>query len=120
VRYTGRSVILSGWVGRLAGGSLTRIFLVTLPAAALLSAPTHHVTVTAIMLPVMLALAAEHKIAPSKLLMPVTIASSLGTTITILGAPSFLVSSELLRQAGRPGLGVVSIAPIGLVLTVMG
>jgi di/tricarboxylate transporter len=57
---------------------------------------------------------------PSKLLMPVAIASSLGTTITILGAPSFLVSSELLRQAGREGLGVFSVAPIGLALTVLG
>jgi len=56
----------------------------------------------------------------SRLLMPMAIASSLGTTITILGAPSFLVSSELLRQAGRAGLGVFSIAPIGIVLTLVG
>src|SRR5207253_383932 len=41
-------------------------------------------------------------------------------TITILGAPSFLVSSELLRQAGRPGLGVFSVAPLGIALTLIG
>jgi di/tricarboxylate transporter len=52
--------------------------------------------------------------------MPMAIASSLGTTITVLGAPSFLVSSELLRQAGRSGLSVFSIAPIGIPLTLIG
>lgn len=114
---TGLSDILSSWVSRAAGGNLTRTLLICMPAAALMSAPTHHVTVTAIFLSVMLALSREHHIPPSKLLLPVTVASSVGTTITILGAPSFLVSSELLKQAGRPGLGVLSIAPIGLVLT---
>lgn len=119
-RLTGLSDVLSAWIGRLSGGSLARILLVSMPAAALLSAPTHHVTVTAIMLPVMLALGAERSIPASKLLMPVTIASSLGTTITTLGAPSFLISSQLLQQAGRPGLPILSVAPIGLALTAVG
>jgi di/tricarboxylate transporter len=52
--------------------------------------------------------------------MPLSFAASLGTTITIIGAPAFLIASESLRQAGRPGLGLFSIAPIGLALSAVG
>ena len=120
LQHTGVSDQIGQWISRQAGGGLTRVLAVLMPAAALASAFTHHVSITAAMLPVTIGLARERKVPASKLLMPMAIASSLGTTITILGAPSFLVSSELLRQAGRPGLGVFSIAPIGLSLTLVG
>jgi di/tricarboxylate transporter len=87
---------------------------------AALSAFTHHLTTTAIMLPVTLNLSRERKIPPSKLLMPLSFAASLGTTITIIGAPAFLIASGVLRQSGRPGLGIFSIAPVGLALTAAG
>jgi di/tricarboxylate transporter len=91
-----------------------------MPAVALLSAFTHHLTTTAVMLPVTLDLAREKDLPPSRLLMPLSFAASLGTTITIIGAPAFLIASAELRQAGRPGLGIFSIAPIGLTLSLVG
>src|SRR5205807_3742938 len=120
LQTTGLAELGGRLVGNFAGTHMLRMLAVLMPAVALASAFTHHVTITAVMLPITLSLARERHIAASKLLMPVAIASSLGTTITILGAPSFLVSGELLRQAGRPGLGVFSIAPLGIVLTVVG
>jgi di/tricarboxylate transporter len=120
LQTTGLSDMAGRLISNLAGSGLTRMLAVLMPTVAIASAFTHHVTITAVMLPVTLSLARERQISPSKLLMPVAIASSLGTTITILGAPSFLVSSELLRQAGRPGLGVFSIAPLGIALTLIG
>src|SRR2546421_12982808 len=56
----------------------------------------------------------------SKLLMPMSFAASLGTTITIIGAPAFLIASTVLQRSGGSGLGIFSIAPIGLSLTVAG
>jgi di/tricarboxylate transporter len=120
LQTTGLSDMAGRVIGRLAGNSMARMLAVIMPAVALASAFTHHVMITGVMLPITLSMARERQMPPSKLLMPMAIASSLGTTITILGAPSFLVSSELLRQAGRPGLGVFSIAPIGIVLTLLG
>jgi di/tricarboxylate transporter len=111
---------LGAWVARAAGGSYTRVLGVITVAVALLSAFTHHVTMTAVMLPATLKLGREHDIPPSKLLMPMSFAASLGTTITIIGAPAFLIASAVLQQAGRPGLGLFSIAPIGLALTAVG
>lgn len=120
LHLTGLSDTLGSWIGRLAGRSYNRAIAVIMPSVALLSAFTHHVTTTAIMVPVTLDLARERDIPASKLLMPLSFAASLGTTITIIGAPAFLIASSVLRQAGRPGLGVFSIAPIGLCLSLLG
>ena len=117
---TGVAESLGRLIGRWAGDSWPRAISVIMPAVALLSAFTHHVTTTAVMLPVTLDLAREKAIPASKLLMPLSFAASLGTTITIIGAPAFLIASEALRQAGRPGLGLFSIAPIGLALSALG
>ena len=120
LHHTGLSDTIGGWIGRLAGRSVTRSVGVIMPSVALLSAFTHHLTTTAVMLPVTLSLCRERGIPPSKLLMPLSFAASLGTTITIIGAPAFLLASGVLQQFGRPGLGIFSIAPIGLALSFAG
>ncbi len=120
LHQTGLSETVGRWIGRLAGGGYGRVLGVLMPSVALLSAFTHHLTTTAMMLPVTLNLSRERAIAPSKLLMPLSFAASLGTTITIIGAPAFIIASGVLQQAGRPGLGILSIAPIGLALSVVG
>ena len=118
--HTGLSERLGNWIKRLAGNSLERAVAVVMPSVALLSAFTHHVTITALMLPPMLKLSRENDIPASKLLMPLSFAASLGTAITIIGAPAFLIADGLLKQADRPGLGVFSIAPIGLSISLAG
>jgi di/tricarboxylate transporter len=120
LHHTGVSDTLGRWIGRLAGAGLARAVAVIMPSVALMSAFTHHVTTTAIMLPVTLDLARTRKIPASRLLMPLSFAASLGTTITIIGAPAFLIASQALREAGQPGLGIFSIAPIGLALSAAG
>ncbi len=120
MRRTGLSDTLGSLIARTARGGTAGLLAVVMPAVALLSAFTHHLTLTAVMLPVALGMSRERKIPPSKLLMPISFAASLGTTITIIGAPAFLIADEVLRKAGRPGLGIFSIAPIGLALAAAG
>ena len=118
--HTGMSERLGNWIKRLAGKSFSRIILVVMPSVALLSAFTGHVALTAIMLPIILTLSRENEISPSKLLIPMAFAASLGTAIALIGAPAFLVTNGLLRQAGHNPLGIFSIAPIGLVISLAG
>jgi di/tricarboxylate transporter len=118
--HTGLSGRLGAWIKQLAGKSLERAIGVVMPSVALLSAFTHHVTITGLMLPPMLKLSRESEIPASKLLIPLSFAASLGTAITIIGAPAFLIADGLLRQAGQGGLGIFSIAPIGLTLSLVG
>src|SRR5215208_467346 len=118
--HTGLSERLGNWIKQLAGKSLERAIGVVMPSVALLSAFTHHVTITGLMLAPMLKLSRESEIPASKLLIPLSFAASLGTTITIIGAPAFLIADGLLKQAGQSGLGIFSIAPIGLVISLAG
>lgn len=118
--HTGLSERLGNWIKQLAGKSLERAIGVVMPSVALLSAFTHHVTITGLMLPPLLKLSRESDIPASKLLIPLSFAASLGTTITIIGAPAFLIADGLLKQAGQGGLGIFSIAPIGLMLSLTG
>ena len=120
LHQTGLSETIGGWIGRWAGQSYNRAVGVIMLSVAGLSAFTHHLTTTAVMLPVTINLSRERKISPSKLLMPLSFAASLGTTITIIGAPAFIIASGVLQQAGRPGLGIFSIAPIGIALSIAG
>jgi di/tricarboxylate transporter len=118
--HTGLSERLGNWIKRLAGTGLEQMNAVIMPSVALLSAFTHHVTITAIMLPAVLKLSRDNNVPASRLLMPMSMAASLGTTITIIGAPAFLIADGLLRQAGGSGLGIFSIAPIGFALSAVG
>ena len=118
--HTGLSGQFGNWIKRLAGTSLEQMNGVIMSSVALLSAFTHHVTITAIMLPPILKMARENEVPASRLLMPMSFAASLGTTITIIGAPAFLIVDGLLKQSGQEGLGIFSIAPIGLVLSLVG
>jgi len=117
---TGVTERLGRWIGRAAGRSESRAVAVVMPAVAALSAFTHHVMVTAMMLPLLLRHGRETGLPASRLLMPMSLAASLGTTLTLVSAPAFLLAGDMLARNGGPGLGVFSITPIGIALVLVG
>ena len=82
-------------IGKAAGGSEWRTIAVVMPATAALAAFSHHLMVTAMMLPILMRLARDQKLAASRLLMPMSLAASLGTTLTLISAPAFLLANDL-------------------------
>ena len=117
---TGITERIGAAIGRAAGGREWRAIAVTMPATAAMAAFSHHLIVTAMMLPVMMRLAREQQLAASWLLMPMSLAASLGTTLTLVSAPAFLLANELLARAGQPRLELFAITPIGAVLVLGG
>ncbi len=117
---TGITERLGQWIGRASGNSEARAVAVVMPAVAALAAFTHHVMVTAMMLPIVLRHAREHQLPASRLLMPMSLAASLGTTLTLVSAPAFLLANDLIERTGAQGLGIFSITPIGIALVVVG
>ncbi|MFO1457555.1 MAG: SLC13 family permease [Steroidobacteraceae bacterium] len=107
-------------IGRAAGASEWRAVAVTMPAVAALAAFSHHLMVTAMMLPILLRLARDQALPASRLLMPMSLAASLGTTLTLFSAPAFLLARDLLERSGAGSLGVFSITPIGAALVLLG
>src|SRR5688500_13929392 len=118
---TGITERLGQWIGKAAGRHESRAIAVVMPAVAALSAFTHHVMVTAMMLPILLRYARERQIPASRLLMPMSLAASLGTCLTLVSAPAFLLADNLIeRTDGHGGLDIFSITPIGIALLVVG
>lgn len=113
---TGITERIGLWVGRASGGREWRTIAVVMPTVAALSAFTHHVMVTAMMLPILIRHAKEKNLPASRLLMPMSLAASLGTTLTLISAPAFLLADNMLERATHEGLGIFSITPIGLAL----
>lgn len=117
---TGLTKELGNWIGRLSGENVLRAVLVIMPSVALMAAFSHHLMVTAMMLPVILNLNRAQNIPASRVMMPMAFAASLGTTMTVIAAPAFLVARDLLERGGQYDIGIFDITPIGAVLTVIG
>ena len=90
-----------------------------MPAVAALAAFSHHLMITAMMLPIMMRLARVQNLSPSRLLMPMSLAASLGTTLTLFSAPAFLLMNHLLQTGKQETLGILGITPIGAALVVL-
>ncbi|HZD52400.1 MAG TPA: SLC13 family permease, partial [Woeseiaceae bacterium] len=118
--HTGLTEELGGWISRFSGENTTRAALVIMPSVALMAAFSHHLMITAMMLPVILNLNRTRNIPASRLMMPMAFAASLGTTMTVIAAPAFLVARALLERGERYDIGIFEIMPIGAVLIVIG
>ena len=117
---TGITERIGQWIGHAAGRSEGRAIAVVMPAVAAMASFTHHVMVTAMMLPILTRFAKSRGLSASRLLMPMSFAASLGTTLTLVSAPAFLLADNLLERTGAEGLGIFSITPIGLALVAIG
>ncbi len=117
---TGVTDRIGHWIGIASGNSEWRALLVIMPTVAVLAAFSHHLMVTAMMLPIVMRFSRDHGLPASRLLLPMSLAASLGTTLTLFSAPALLLADDLLeRQVGR-GLGIFSLTPIGAALIVTG
>ncbi len=117
---TGITEHIGQWIGRASGRSEPRAIAVVMPAVAAMASFTHHVMVTAMMLPIITRMAKGSGLSASRLLMPMSFAASLGTTLTLVSAPAFLLADNLLERSGEQGLGIFSITPIGVALVSIG
>ncbi|TVP79865.1 MAG: SLC13 family permease [Gemmatimonadales bacterium] len=117
---TGVAQSLGRWPARLAGGSQTRLMVVIMILVAGLSGIMSSTGTVAVMLPVVLGLAWARDIPPSKLLIPLSVASLLGGMLTLIGTAPNIVVSNHLEAMGRDGFGLFSFTPIGLVMVVVG
>ena len=117
---TGITERIGQWIGQVGGRSETRAIAVVMPVVAALSSFTHHVMVTAMMLPILTRFAKLRGLSASRLLMPMSFAASLRTTLTLVSAPAFLLADNLIERTGSDGLGIFSITPIGIALVLVG
>lgn len=97
----------------------TPIFRLIAPVAAL-SGFMNNTPLVAFFLPVFVNTAKKIKVSPSQLLIPLSYASILGGTCTLIGTSTNLtVNSELLRR-GDTGFGMFELSWVGIPVTLVG
>ncbi|MCB0347722.1 MAG: SLC13 family permease, partial [Bdellovibrionales bacterium] len=116
---TGVTDRIGDFVTKMAGNREWQAILVFMIVVALLSAFTHHLMITAMMLPVVMQYCREKNIYSSRILIPMATAASLGTTMTIISAPAFLLANNILMRSGAKGLHIFDVFPIGISLTAL-
>ena len=119
--HTGVTDMIGEWITKLSGSGEVRAIFVIMISVAAMSAFTHHLMVTAMMLPIIMKICKNEKdLHASRLLIPMATAASLGTTLTLIGAPAFLLANNILIRAGEPSLGLFTVGKIGLPLVIAG
>jgi len=105
---------------KLAGDSEVRLLVVIMILVAILSGVMSSTGTVAVMLPVVMGLAWARDISPSKLLIPLSVASLLGGMLTLIGTAPNIVVSQHLESLGREGFGMFAFTPVGLAMVVAG
>ncbi len=120
LQQTGVMDVVGVQLYRFAAGSKNRLLTSLMVAVGGISAFMNNTTATAVFIPPTLSLAHQAKISPSKLLMPLAYASILGGTITLIGTSTNIAVSGYMVRAGMEPLTLFELAPVGLVLMVVG
>ncbi|MDG1702411.1 MAG: SLC13 family permease [Opitutae bacterium] len=107
-------------LGRLSKLSYKRFLFVMILGVAAASAFVNNTPVVIVLMPVILTLAKSMNIASSKLLIPLSYASILGGTCTLIGTSTNLLASGILTESGYEPIGMFELASIGLPLVFAG
>ncbi|MDH3375561.1 MAG: SLC13 family permease [Gammaproteobacteria bacterium] len=84
------------------------------------SAFMNNVGALALMLPVALATAAEHKRSPAMLLMPLAFGSILGGMTTLIGTPPNIIIATYREELGQPAFSMFDFSGVGLPVALLG
>jgi len=117
---TGIAFAVGDWLMGVAGTNELKLTVMLMLVVAGLSAFMSSTGAVAIFIPIVLSLAAKADIAPSQLLMPISIAALLGGMLTLIGTPPNLIVSTQLEREGLEPFSFFSFAPIGLVILIVG
>ena len=93
---------------------------VVMTVAAALSFVMNKTGVAALMLPVVVDVARRRRLAPSRLLLPLSQATLLGGLTTLVANPANLLVSDSLERSGFASFGVLDFVPLGVPLLVAG
>lgn len=113
---TGVATKMGAWLVNVAGRSETKMLILLMLTVASLGAFMSSTGVVAIFIPVVLSVCSRMKIAPSRLMMPLSFAGLISGMMTLVATPpNMVVNSELLRE-GLEGFAFFSVTPLGLVI----
>ena len=101
-------------------GSPKRALLVILLIVGLASAFINNTPVVVLFIPIVLSLSCELDISPSKFLIPISYASILAGTCTLIGTSTNIIVSDLSVMHGYGALGMFELSVLGVPIALLG
>ncbi len=98
---------------KIAGKTELRLLLILSLTAALLSAFIINAAIVAIFIPVAIVLSRSRKIAPSRVLIPLSYASQFGGVCTLVGTSTNLIVNSIAVSQGMKPFGFFEFLPLG-------
>jgi di/tricarboxylate transporter len=117
---TGVIAGLGGFASRMAGQSWLRAMLFLLLPVTFLSAFINNTPVVVVLTPVVIALARQQGHASSRYLIPLSFASILGGTCTLIGTSTNLLVDSIAQREGMAAFGIFDISGVGILLALAG
>ncbi len=114
VTFVGRKII------DISHGNLKKMLFLTMIVVGIFSIFVNNTPIVVIFIPIMLGIASENKISPSKLLMPVSFASIFGGTCSLIGTSTNILVSNISEDLGYSSLKMFEFSKLGLIFLVVG
>lgn len=118
--HTGAVDLVARRAVRLAGGSELKLLVLVVGAVVPLSAIINNTAAVAILLPALLGASRQVGVAPSRLLLPLSFASQLGGTLTLIGTSTNLLVAGLMIDLGFDRIRIFEITPPALMVAAAG
>lgn len=117
---SGLAKMIGARLSRLGGNNPTRLFLVVVLATGVIGGFVSNTGTVALMLPIVVSMASSSSVSPSRFLMPIAFASSIGGMLTLIGTPPNLVIAEVWEECGGAPLTMFSFLPTGIICLALG
>jgi di/tricarboxylate transporter len=113
-----------GFIGQkilnMARGNATLAMLVILLTVAVASAFINNTPIVVLFIPVVMSMCCEFSLSPSKFLIPLSYASILGGTCTLIGTSTNIIVSDLSANAGYGAIGMFELSIVGVPIAIIG
>jgi len=117
---TGALAALSRKMASIAGESELKLFLVLTVIVGVVSAFINNTAAVAIFLPITVVLARSRGVSQSKLLMPLSFASIVGGTATLIGTSTNILVSSLASRRGIEPFSMFELTKLGAIFLAIG
>ncbi len=105
---------------RRIGSSQSALLFAVMAVIGVISAFVNNTAAVAVFLPLVLAACARRKVAPSKILIPLSYASQFGGVCTLIGTSTNLLVSAIAVKAGLDAFSVFEFSKLGAIMLVVG
>ena len=117
---TGTVAALGGKLADLSKGSPQRFLTYCLLTVCFMSAFINNTPVVVVFIPAVLSICTKTGQSPSKFLMPISFASMLGGSCTLIGTSSNILVSSFSEEAGYGAVAMFEFFHVGIVIVVVG